>query len=387
MPRKKKIIVNTPHKEKFVPKEEEIVPKEEEIVPKEEEIVPKEEETLKQFGQKIRQARIAKNLSLESVSGHLHIAVKILEAIEEGDAKKGPKPVFLRGLIRTYCEYLGIDKNDVVDKIEQHLKSDATGKQELKTLKPIFEIKESHPIRNILVLLVLVAGVYLLYVTYSYQITSFLTQDNQTQPKSTIVAVDGKLDENGEKIVTQERIFATTQSMKQSKQKPIVSENIFPQKIEPSSIEDSKQLKSDSIRRSDSFKDTVTEKTEKNEILTKTDKTKEKLDVESQMSLTDPKKTNISELSQPEVHDFLEPLTLEVEASEGTWISISVDGNEAKDIRLSTDEFHQWEAKKEYLLTLGNTHAVRILLNGREIETNRTHQLLKDWLIDKSFLP
>ena len=133
--------------------------------------------------------------------------------------------------------------------------------------------------------------------------------------------------------------------------------------------------------------DTVTEKTEKDEILTKTDKTKEKLDVESQMSITDPNKTNISELSQPEVHDFLEPLTLEVEASEGTWISISVDGNEAKDIRLNTDEIHQWEAKKEYLLTLGNTHAVRILLNGREIETNRTHQLLKDWLIDKSFLP
>ena len=106
------------------------------------------------------------------------------------------------------------------------------------------------------------------------------------------------------------------------------------------------------------------------------------------MSLTDPNKTNISELSQLEVvQDFLEPLTLEVEASEGTWISISVDGNEAKDIRLSTDEIHQWEAKKEYLLTLGNTHAVRILLNGREIETNRTHQLLKDWLIDKSFLP
>ena len=180
------------------------------------------------------------------------------------------------------------------------------------------------------------------------------------------------------KIVTQGRIFTSTQSLKQSKQKPIVSENIFPQKIEPSSIEDSKRLKSDSPRRSDSFEDTVTEKT---------DKTKEKLDVESQMSLTDPKKTNTSELSQPEVHDFLEPLTLEVEASEGTWISISVDGNEAKDIRLSTDEFHQWEAKKEYLLTLGNTHAVRILLNGREIETNRTHQLLKDWLIDKSFLP
>ena len=222
MPRKKKIIVNTPQKEKFVPKEEEFV--------------PKEEDSLKQFGQKIREARIAKNLSLESVSGHLHIAVKILEVIEEGNAEKGPKPVFLRGLIRTYCNYLGIDKNDVVDKIEQHLKSDAKGKQELKTLKPIFEIKESHPIRNIVVLLVLIAGGYLLYVTYSYQIPSFLTQDNHTQSKTAIVAVEEKLAENEKKIVTPGGIFSSTQSLKQSKQKPVVSENIFPQNIEPSSI-------------------------------------------------------------------------------------------------------------------------------------------------------
>ena len=256
MPRKKKIIVNTPQKEKFVPKEEEFVPKEEEFV-------PKEEDSLKQFGQKIREARIAKNLSLESVSGHLHIAVKILEAIEEGDAKKGPKPVFLRGLVRTYCQYLGIDKNDVVDKIEQHLKSDATGKQELKTLKPIFEIKESHPIRNILVLLVLIAGGYLLYATYSYQISSFLTQDNHTQSKSAIVAVEEKLAENEKNFVTDDGMITSTQSLKKSKQKQVVSENVFPQNIEPSSIEDSNQLKSDSTRRSRSMVDTVTEKTEK----------------------------------------------------------------------------------------------------------------------------
>ena len=108
----------------------------------------------------------------------------------------------------------------------------------------------------------------------------------------------------------------------------------------------------------------------------------------SEISFKDTNQTNLSKLSQPETdQNFLEPLTLEVEASEGTWISISVDGNEYKDIRLSTDEIHQWEAKKEYLLSLGNTNAVRILLNGREIETNRTHQLLTDWIIDKSFLP
>ena len=113
MPRKKKITVNSPQKEKFIPQEEEFI--------------PQEEESLQQLGQKIREARIDKNLSLESVSGHLHIAVKILEAIEEGEPGKGPTPVFMRGLVRTYCQYLGIDKTDIVDKIEQLLKSTEQG--------------------------------------------------------------------------------------------------------------------------------------------------------------------------------------------------------------------------------------------------------------------
>ena len=52
MPRKKKIAVNSPQKEKFVPQEEEFV--------------PQEEESLEHLGQKIREARIAKNVSIES---------------------------------------------------------------------------------------------------------------------------------------------------------------------------------------------------------------------------------------------------------------------------------------------------------------------------------
>jgi hypothetical protein len=83
----------------------------------------------------------------------------------------------------------------------------------------------------------------------------------------------------------------------------------------------------------------------------------------------------------------VEPLTLEVEASEGTWVSISVDGNDIEDYRIEAAEIQQWEAKENYLLTLGNTQVVRVLLNGREIETNRTNQLLTDWVVDANLLP
>jgi len=87
------------------------------------------------------------------------------------------------------------------------------------------------------------------------------------------------------------------------------------------------------------------------------------------------------------VTNLLEPLTLEVEAIEGTWVSISVDGKEIKDYRLEADEIHQWEAKENYLLTLGNSQVVRVLLNGREIETNRTNHLLRDWLVNANLMP
>ena len=238
----------------------------------------------------------------------------------------------------------------------------------------------------------LVTGGYLLYTIYSSQIPFFLAQDNNTQSNSAMVAVEDKLAESENIIVTDEGIVKSPQSVKQSKQEPAASEKFIPEQIEASgetsSVEDSNLVKTDTTGESNTTPDTVTEKTETDDVLAATDRTSEKLEIESEISLTDPNQTNLSELSQSEVEqDLMEPLTLEVEASEGTWISISVDGNEAKDIRLGTDEIHQWEAKKEYLLTLGNTHAVRILLNGREIETNRTHQLLTDWVIDKSFLP
>ena len=368
---KKKITVNSPQKEEFI---------------------PQEEESIHQLGQKIREARISKNLSFESVSGHIHIAVKILEAIEEGNPEKGPSPVFLRGLVRTYCHYLGIDKTSIAEKIEQFLKSVDQGKQQIKTLKPVIEIRETHLIRNILIVLVLVTGGYLFYSIYSSQVPFFLAQDNNTQLKSTMVAVEDKLAETEKINVADNGIATSPQAVIQSKEEHAESENTIPEQIEASgetsSVEDSNLVKTDTTGESNTTPDTVTEKTETDDVLAATDRTLEKLGIESEIGLTDPNQTNLPELSQSEVEqDLMEPLTLEVEASEGTWISISVDGNEAKDIRLGTDEIHQWEAKKEYLLTLGNTHAVRILLNGREIETNRTHQLLTDWVIDKSFLP
>ena len=326
MPRKK--VVNTgPKKEKFIPLEDEIISEEEVVVP-EEEIIPEEEESLQILGQQIREARITNNLSLESVSGHLHIPVKTLQSIEDVCEGNLLPPVFLRGLVRSYCLFLGLENTGIIDKTDRLLKSDDENKQlNLKSLRPVYENRESKPIGIILTVLVLIVGGFFVYSFYFLQTPFSFNRDNETITEPLVVEV--------------EPIIKPVQ-----KSTPAIQESVSPAEPSPKIPE-----------------------------------------VSTEITLIEKKTESIQIIKPVAVQNTVEPLVLEVEASEDTWISIAVDKKETKDVRLETDKIQQWEAKKQYLLTLGNTHAVRVLLNGREIETNRAHQLLTDWVIDASLLP
>ena len=325
MPRKK-VVNSGPKKEKFIPLEDEII-SEEEVVP-EEEIIPEEEESLQLLGQQIREARITKNLSLESVSGHLHIPLNTLQSIEDGCKGNVLPPVFLRGLVRSYCLFLGLENTGIIDKTDRLLKSDDENKQlNLKSLRPVYENRESKPIGIILTVLVLIVGGFFVYSFYFLQTPFSFNGDNETITEPLVVEV--------------EPIIEPVQ-----KSTPAIQEFVSPAGTSPEIPE-----------------------------------------VSTEITLLE-KKTENTQIIQPvAVQNTVEPLVLEVEASEDTWISIAVDKKETKDVPLEADKIQQWEAKKQYLLTLGNTHAVRVLLNGREIETNRAHQLLTDWVIDASLLP
>jgi len=317
-------------------------------VPQEEENIPQEEESLQLLCQKIREARISKKLSLESISGHLHISVRILEAIEDGNPNNGPTPVFFRGMVRTYCQFLELDKTGLIEKIDNLLKvEDLDDKINTRNItkghvrwRPNqFARNDSHPIRNAITILIILLGGYLFYSLYFVQEPFFLAEDNATNPQQS--AVEGEVATEPEQNVVakiQETAVAAD-STQEIADKPEVQEEVQEESTEIATV-DEKQVE-----------------------------------------------TTKKSIEQVIIQAPVEPLTLEVEASEGTWVSISVDGNDIEDYRIEADEIQQWEAKEKYLLTLGNTQVVRVLLNGREIETNRTNQLLIDWVVDANLLP
>jgi len=199
---RKKVVKTGPKKEKFIPLEDEII-SEEEVVP-EEEIIPEEEESLQLLGQQIREARITINLSLESVSGHLHIPLKTLQSIEDGCKGNVLPPVFLRGLVRSYCLFLGLENTGIIDKTDRLLKSDDENEQlNLKSLRPVYENRESKPIGIILTVLVLIVGGFFVYSFYFLQTPFSFNGDNET---ITVLSIPSTFCR---------RLFLSTETMKQ----------------------------------------------------------------------------------------------------------------------------------------------------------------------------
>src|SRR5215469_12382808 len=66
------------------------------------------------LGERFRAAREARGLSLSDVSEQIRIRSVYLAAIEEENWATIGAPVYIRGFLRTYARFLGLDPEDVV---------------------------------------------------------------------------------------------------------------------------------------------------------------------------------------------------------------------------------------------------------------------------------
>jgi len=67
------------------------------------------------FGDRLRQAREARGITLEAIFQETHIARRYLEALERSDIHTLPGGIFDKGYIRSYAKYVGIDPEPVLE--------------------------------------------------------------------------------------------------------------------------------------------------------------------------------------------------------------------------------------------------------------------------------
>jgi transcriptional regulator with XRE-family HTH domain len=67
------------------------------------------------FGQALRDAREDLGVTLAEAERETRINRRYLEALENEDASSMPAAVYTRGFIRTYCQYLGLNPEGMLD--------------------------------------------------------------------------------------------------------------------------------------------------------------------------------------------------------------------------------------------------------------------------------
>ncbi len=70
------------------------------------------------FGEYLVRERSLRNIPLEEISQRTRISMKVLQALEEERWEELPADVYVRGFLRTYSRYLGLDENEVLVRYE-----------------------------------------------------------------------------------------------------------------------------------------------------------------------------------------------------------------------------------------------------------------------------
>ena len=103
-------------------------------------------------GERLRQVRLSQKRELSDVSSELNIPQHILVALEADDYAALPQPAFIRGYLRSYAKFLGVDANALVARFTEIYVTD-TGRTTTQALddsplKPLAKISSHQQKRN-----------------------------------------------------------------------------------------------------------------------------------------------------------------------------------------------------------------------------------------------
>lgn len=113
------------------------------------------------LGSFLRQERERRNIALDSIANETRISRQHLEALERDDLHLLPAPVFVRGFLRTYANYLGIDPKEVLALYEDQTDFSKISSPK-KSSEPPKKIRPLMKFTLILFILALATGIFFL---------------------------------------------------------------------------------------------------------------------------------------------------------------------------------------------------------------------------------
>jgi cytoskeletal protein RodZ len=116
------------------------------------------------LGEKLRQAREAKGVSISVVAEQTRISPLYIESIERDDYKPLPGGIFNKGFVKSYAKFVGVDEHEALsDYARLSAEHDAAAEQPLKVYRP--EVLTDDNASNSMAPTLIFAGIILALMT------------------------------------------------------------------------------------------------------------------------------------------------------------------------------------------------------------------------------
>lgn len=137
------------------------------------------------LGEKLRQAREERNISISEVAEQTRISPLYIEAIENDDYSPLPGGIFNKGFIKSFAKFVGVDENEALQDYSRQLSLQNEGKPEAdtKTYRP--EVLTDDRSRSSLLPTIVFAAVILGLMTWGILALVKYIQDQPSQPAAT----------------------------------------------------------------------------------------------------------------------------------------------------------------------------------------------------------
>jgi cytoskeleton protein RodZ len=280
------------------------------------------------LGRLLKRSREERNIELEEAFRVTRIRPHTLEALENERWDELPSQTFVRGFLKTYAEFLGLEKKAVLDLYERNIPVEQGEPEPVNQVRPR---TKRWALGLILPLLVLALIVSIMFLN-----------------RKDISVVDKTF-----------QYLGTQEPVKERKQAPVQEES------GPLDTPDEEELSS---RR-------VEEPAEEQEALgvpsmrvEEPEEEQEVVEEPESATTTDLMESAQIEQTQPET-PVTPSFTLTAYVRKRTWIAIYVDDKPVKEYLFQPGETFTWKAEEGFDILVGNAGGIDFVLNGKEIGT------------------
>lgn len=286
------------------------------------------------IGDFFKQVRETKGLTVDEVASKTRIRTDFVKALEEGNFAKLPDQVFARGFVRSYARSLGLDEEDAIHRFIQSAGAFYEKQDERERLKvrQAEEERKRQANRKAVAIAIGIAILTLVILLSREQSSLLVRRTSQSEPPSSTA-----------KRVTPPEPGKVDMPVRPEPENPTAA------KTKPTEASPPPQTatRHDATAVSGTAAAPVAPQTA--------------VPIPPPISTEGP-------LGPPSLEGTAnadEPLVLDLEATELSWVVIQVDGGSPQEALLRPGEKAKWKGQDQFMLTLGNAGGVKAELNGK----------------------